>query len=169
MFKLLRGLFTPTKHGDPRDLFADEVTTLARRLPNIAEVSRVEGAFALDVVATSGGQHRMFLDNAFAETRELPPDERAARIAWHFAGIGDARDTSWQASRASVAPVVRGATFGIEAWAADPAVQMLRRPFVPFVDAMVVIDLPTSMSYVNAKSVADWGIGEDEVFAAEVE
>jgi hypothetical protein len=64
---------------------------------------------------------------------------------------------------------VRGATFGIEAWAADPAVQMLRRPFVPFVDAMVVIDLPTSMSYVNAKSVADWGIGEDEVFAAEVE
>jgi hypothetical protein len=29
-----------------------------------------------------------------------------------------------------------------------------------------VIDLPTSMSYVNAKSVADWGVGEDEVFAA---
>jgi hypothetical protein len=43
---------------------------------------------------------------------------------------------------------------------------VLRRPAQPYLDELVVVDRPTSMSYVTGAMTANWGVGDEEVFAA---
>lgn len=68
----------------------------------------------------------------------------------------------WRRIRPQLRPVLRSAT--MNAGLAGEQ-QPLRRPAVPYLAEMVVIDQPASMLYVRADRLAHWGVGPDEVFA----
>jgi hypothetical protein len=157
---------TGAPEGDPRARFAAEVATVLREQDGVDDVTLVAGDFAIDVV--SGEQpHRLFLDSLYAETRELSAEERRERVLFFVHDIlhGE-RELTWEQARAALVPVLRGATYGIDAWARDEQAWMVRRPFLPFLDVMPVIDTDTSMTYVSRATLETWGVREDDVFAA---
>lgn len=176
MFDRIRSLFGKrAASADPRALFRAEVEEIARSVAGIAAVTPVEEVFALDLTTSSGALHRMFLDNHFVETREMSPDERRARIVAALTGIDEQRALSWEEARKSLLPVIRGSTFGTIAPSALPSTMReapaddsspLRRPFVPFVDLLAVVDQPANMLYVTAASAKEWGVTVDEIFDA---
>ncbi len=168
MLKQLRALFSkaPTPPADPKALFATEVETFLRSTPSITTVTRVPGDFAFEVVASSGS-HRVFLDNVFAETREMSPEQRQEKIAFFFSSVvGPDQNESWDVAREILVPVLRGATYGIELWVKRPEAAFVRRPFLPYVDLAVAVDRPTSMSFVSRVTVEGWKVEEREVFEA---
>jgi uncharacterized protein YtpQ (UPF0354 family) len=166
MLKHLRSLFggkspSPT---EPREIFAAEVAQILGSRPDVKDVKRVPGAFAFDVMA-SGVQSRLFLDNAFAETREMSPEDRRERIEVFFAAVGAQVTTeTWEEASATFVPVLRGATYSMEVWAHNPALGLVRRPFLPHIDVVVAMDRPTSISFVTRSAVEGWGVEEREVF-----
>jgi hypothetical protein len=170
MFDRIRSIFGARRKdgtpATPRDIFLAEVEAIIRALPGVASVRRVPNEFALDVGA-GNRSHRFYLDNAFAETREMSPEQRRERIVQFFGSVCEPRGAeSWDEARGALVPVLRGATYGMELWVRDSSVRVLRRPFVPYVDCLAVVDRPTSMSYVSAKDLAGWGVTESDVFEA---
>jgi hypothetical protein len=62
----------------------------------------------------------------------------------------------WDDVQPLLRPVVRGGTPGAP----------LRRPVLPYLSELVVIDQPETMTYVVREQVAAWGVTAEEVFAA---
>ena len=60
----------------------------------------------------------------------------------------------WAEARPLLRPVLRPVTFVLGAPPSDAV--LLARPFVPFLQEMVVIDAPDSMAYVTSATMADW-------------
>ena len=168
MMKQLRSLLgsKPPPPADPKELFAAEVEAFLRTAAGVKKVTRVPGDFAFEVV-TSSGSRRAFLENAFTESREMSPDERRAKIAFFFSAVGgDEQNETWETARETFVPVLRGATYGMELWMAQPTAAVLRRPFLPHVDILVAMDRTTSMSFVSNGTVERWKVEEREVFEA---
>lgn len=166
MLKSVRSLFgsKESSPADPRELFATEVEHVLRGVPNVTDVRRVPGAFAFDV-QTSEGPRRVFLGNAFAESRELSPQARRDRILHFFGTVGDEEGNEpWESARKTLVPVLRSATFVMGLSLDEHDAAPLRRPYLPYVDVLVVIDRPTSMSFVTRHAVERWKIEEREVF-----
>src|SRR6266545_1666205 len=70
---------------------------------------------------------------------------------------------TWQEARADLRPVLRSGTFALNV--PEPAKAPLRRPALPYLDELVVLDRPTSMAYVSHDMAATWGVPATEVFA----
>lgn len=68
---------------------------------------------------------------------------------------------SWQRVRGKLRPVLRGVTVATERPGVPPP---LRRPAMPFLAEMVVVDEPTAMAYVGERQIAAWRVTADEVF-----
>jgi hypothetical protein len=69
---------------------------------------------------------------------------------------------SWAAVRPRLLPVLRGVTMP----AGHPSMRPpLRRPAMPFLTEMVVIDQPASMIYLSVERLRNWGVPAEEVFA----
>lgn len=174
MLRRLLGL-DKSKFADPRHHFIEEVEAVLRALPTVGEVTAAEGAFALDVTTKSGKQHRVFLDNHYTETREMAPEQRRSRLNFALAAIGMEEDElTWEAARDALLPVIRGATYGIPSPEEIPVAmrgavaesQFIRRPFLPYLDVLAVVDQPTAMTFVTRSMLKRWNVGLDEVFAA---
>jgi hypothetical protein len=167
MFDRLRTLLgKPPKPSDPRDLFAREVEQVVRSFPGVLNVQRVPDDFALEVTS-SGEPRRVYLENLFVESREMSPEQRRDRIAFHFNGVtAPPRTDSWSEARETFVPALRGATYGIELWSQHAEAAFVRHPFLPFVDLVVAMDQPTSMSWVARSGLAKWGVGEADVLSA---
>ncbi|GIJ57675.1 hypothetical protein [Virgisporangium aurantiacum] len=106
----------------------------------------------------------MYLATLFAEC-EREPETRTDRIRRYVTTLLGTQEppADWASVRPLLRPVLRGAMFGRSNESNRPAV--LRRPAQPFLDELVVVDRPTSMSYVTAAMAANWGVGDEEVFA----
>jgi len=74
-----------------------------------------------------------------------------------------AGDAPWRQVRPQLRPVLRAASMG---GGLTSEQRPLRRPAMPYLAEMVVIDQPSSMLYVRHDRLADWGVTADEVFAA---
>jgi uncharacterized protein YtpQ (UPF0354 family) len=107
----------------------------------------------------------MYLSTLFAEC-EREPETRVDRIRRYVTTLlgTDEPPASWAAVRPLLRPVLRGAMFGRSSDQSRPSV--LRRPAQPFLDELVVVDRPTSMSYVTATMAGTWGVGDEEIFAS---
>lgn len=107
----------------------------------------------------------MYLSTLFAEC-EREPESRVERIRRYVASLLSAQKppADWASVRPLLRPVLRGSMFGRGGELVRPTV--LRRPAQPFLDELVVIDRPTSMSYVTSAMTAIWGVGDEEVFGA---
>jgi hypothetical protein len=107
----------------------------------------------------------MYLATLFAEC-EREPETRSDRIRRYVTTLLGTQEPppDWVSVRPLLRPVLRGAMFGRSNDLARPTV--LRRPAQPYLDELVVVDRPTSMSYVTTAMTGNWGVGDEEVFAA---
>ncbi|QIS00944.1 hypothetical protein F5X71_00130 [Nocardia brasiliensis] len=109
---------------------------------------------------------KLFLGNIFREANDLPADERTARITRFLSSRSEAPALpGWPQVRSSLRPILRSETFGIGSTDADDP-RPITRPALPFLNELVAVDLPSSRSIVNERTIEQWGVDAAEVFAA---
>jgi hypothetical protein len=159
--------------ASPRELFAAEVEAAIRAAPSIVSVRRNPDAFGFLVTREGRKEQMLFLDNAFAETRDMAPEQRSQRIARLVRSMytPDTSTMSWQEARPRLAPLLRTTSLfvGGPGIGDDLAKHPLRRPFVPFLIECVGLDSDDAISYVSPHSVAEWNVQSADVFAASIE
>ena len=154
--------------GSPRDRFARQVLAAARGA-GVAQAWYDRTQFAVGYRHEQGTGEPdgwLYLGNVFRECQGATRAQRAGRIAGlvtravHHAAL----PKTWAAARPHLRPVLRSGTFALGAPRRGRA--PLRRPALPYLDEMVVLDRDTSMAYVSEGLAATWGVPADEVFAA---
>jgi uncharacterized protein YtpQ (UPF0354 family) len=150
---------------DGRDSFvADVLAEMRAQGASEARFDAERFAVAYQRGADSAQPVWMYLSTLFAEC-EREPETRLDRIRRYVATLLGTQEppAEWEAVRPLLRPVLRGAMFGRTSEAGRPTV--LRRPAQPYLDELVVVDRPTSMSYVTGAMSAGWGVGDEDVFA----
>lgn len=151
--------------ADPREELRREVEAVLRARPEVTSVEPAPEGYGFSI-KRGEQEHSIYLDNLFAETRELPPEERRLRIL-HFLSILDETGTvDWEEAQPMLRLVLRACTANTLVTPDGKIASPLARPFLPFLSTMVVVDAPTSMQYVGQPQLEEWGVGADEVFAA---
>lgn len=74
---------------------------------------------------------------------------------------GASEGSQWDAVRPLLRPVLRGVTLPIRYPQTKPP---LRRPAMPYLAELVVIDQPDAMRYVSAERLEEWGVSAATVF-----
>ncbi len=151
----------------PRDIFAAEAERVVRDVEGVLSVKRAREKYALEIT-TSTGTGLFFLRNAFAETREMSPEQRAARIADMARASREADDApnDWESAQKMLVPILRRSTHDIALWSEEPKATFIRGPFLPFIDELVAMDLGPSLALLNRDNAAHWNVTEEEIIAA---
>lgn len=167
MFDRIKRLFGGTGVSqDPREAFLSQMRAVVTSHETVTRVERNPDHFGLDVWL-GDERHALFLENVFAETREISPDERAARIQSFVGAMFEPiNDDSWDAVVETFVPSLRAATYAAQVTTDGKPIGMIRRPFLPFIDILVAIDLPTSMRFVSQAKLATWKVTADQVVEA---
>ncbi|WP_280262138.1 hypothetical protein [Nocardia wallacei] len=112
-----------------------------------------------------GDDTHLYLGNLFHDTRGLSAAELDSAIAWFVAAAQESSGDlpSWSEARSHLRPVLRPATFGLDA---PPDMRPVARAVFPFVSELIAFDQPRSRSIVLEETVREWGVTTDEVFAA---
>ncbi len=151
---------------DPREAFFQQVEAVLRADPKVEQVQRLPGSDTLGVTRAGRGV-RVFLENVFADTRELPPEARVQVIQRFLGSLWQEGQVlpSWEEVRRYLRPVLRASTYGLEQLAANPG--LLGRRTLPFLLELVVVDLPESPTFYFAerRHLQEWGVDEDTVFS----
>ena len=155
------GLFDWLFHRSSPDRFAREV--LGRlRAAGIRDATYHRDQFAIEYrPRTSREPTWMYLSNLYAECRQDPTNriDRVERFVATFVSLPSMPET-WDEAKSLLRPVLRGASFGRSA--AKRRRPVLRRPALPYLDELVVVDQPTSMGYV---AEGMWGVPAEQIFA----
>jgi uncharacterized protein YtpQ (UPF0354 family) len=149
------------------------MTKLVKAEAGVASVTANKKEFALKVKTKSGDNVIIYLENMFAETREMSPRARETFLAERVKAFFQREpEESWDDVAEHLIPTLRGAAFGIGVVAQAKkarAPSTIRRPFVPFVDVHLAIDSETSIRYVTDDKPRSWGITIDQAFARAIE
>ncbi|WP_435592870.1 hypothetical protein [Nocardia sp. bgisy118] len=102
------------------------------------------------------------LHNIFRDTAETTPEDRSERVTRFLRALtaDDEVPTYWESVRPMIFPALRPSTYG------GLGFRPLSRPAFPFVDELIVIDLPDRRVIVTNDHVKSWGITPYEVFDA---
>ncbi|GEM32353.1 hypothetical protein NN3_33600 [Nocardia neocaledoniensis NBRC 108232] len=126
--------------------------------------SGVEDAeYADDEFSVRLGTGRViFLGNIFRECEHLDAAESQDRIDAFVAALTSSDEVpgDWESVRPLLRSVLRPVTLG------QDGPRPLHRAAFPFVDEVVVVDLPRTRSFVSTTQPAEWGVDADQVFAA---
>ena len=148
---------------DFRDELAAEVIGELSRQG--AELGRyLPDQFAVEVCKPLTGL--MLLDNLYAAVRADPSarGELVAKAVTRFL-VPDVPVVAWDEARDRLRPLLRHATIGQDPVVAP--VPLLRRPALPFLVELVVVDHPDTMQYVTADiATGSFGVREEQVFEA---
>ena len=151
----------------PEEHFRDEVVSIASQAPFIESAVADPEAYAVDLVYADGEQMKCFLGNLYAETRDVPPEERQLRVMHFLAVMADRPELpeSWEDAAPMLMPVIRPATFfnhgvGPEEHGKQP----VRRSFAPFLCEAVAIDHESAMAYAIVDNLERWGVSAEEAF-----
>jgi hypothetical protein len=150
--------------GSPRDRFARQVMAAARA-QGVAEVRYDPARFAVVFRVHPGGDNgTIYLANVFRECEGADAEERRGRIASLVSSLVAPEDqlAAWPVVRSALRPVLRVVTYALETNRGN--LGPLTRPVFPFVQEMVVVDQPTSMTYVTHDRAQAWGVPVAEVF-----
>lgn len=157
---MLDGVF-----GSRQDRFARQVLT-ALRDAGVADVRYDQDQFAIHVRrdAADGSPSIAYLGNIFRECRDAGRDERRERIARYLSAVvfPTGAPDSWEEAAPLLRPLLRAVTFGLGVPAGSPP--LLRRPALPMLDEVVAVDQPTSMMYVTARQLDQWGVPASVVY-----
>jgi hypothetical protein len=153
--------------GSPREKFAKEVLRTVRSA-GISDAWYEAAEFRIGYRRTPDDEPAwIFLHNTWRECEHANRAERDERIAVLVRSVvlrSQELPQRWAEARPQLRPVLRPVTFAMGAPPSDAV--LLARPFVPFLQEMVVIDAPDSMAYVTSATMAEWEVTVDEVFAA---
>jgi hypothetical protein len=137
---------------------------VARQLGLVGAVYRRED-FAIVLGPGPGVQDGavVFLSNAYRECQGAGRAERRERLTRPVASLAAAGGVpaGWLEVRGLLRPVLRAVMFG-QGMAGLQA--PLSRPALPYLAELVVVDQPTSIAYVTADQVREWGMPAAEVF-----
>jgi hypothetical protein len=152
--------------SSPKELFAAQVEAAVRQLRSVQDVRRNPDAFSL-TVQRNGREQTAYLENVFAETRDMSPEQRQERIARFATSIEtpDAEAMSWDEVRPKLAPLLRTPSL-FAALPVPPDKQPLSRQFLPFIIECVGVDSDNGIAYVAPQMLEAWGVSRQEVFAA---
>ncbi|MCP3140026.1 DUF1444 family protein [Pyxidicoccus xibeiensis] len=153
---------------DPREYLLKQVEALLRADTTVEKVERHPESYGLNITR-AGRQGSVFLDNLYADTRELPPEQRLHVIQRFLGSLWqEGPDTlPWEEVRERLLPVLRASTFGMAQLAQlGPDREMVSRRTLPFLLELLVVDLPESAMFVQRRHLQEWGASEDEAFAA---
>ncbi|MFG2039330.1 hypothetical protein [Dactylosporangium sp. NPDC048998] len=149
--------------GTPHDRFARRVLT-AMRDAGVAQARYLPEQFAIEVRRDSKTDSPgiAYLGSLFRECARAGRAERRERIATFLAAVifNPGAPQSWEEVAPLLRPLLRTVTFGMAA----PAARPLHRPAWPYLAEFVVVDQPTSIIYVTAKQVVEWGVTERTVY-----
>jgi hypothetical protein len=161
----LKGLFGAKEDSLPsaQELFTAEVEAALAGIPAVVAVTRADD-FALTITTDDERTHTAYLQNVFAETRDMSAAERTGRIERFISVVTEPapEGLTWDDVRERLVPVVRGATF----WQGVAELKPIRRRFVPFLVNAVGIDSENSFQYVADSHARDWGVDIDAIFTA---
>ncbi|MGH3663473.1 MAG: hypothetical protein ACRDTQ_16650 [Micromonosporaceae bacterium] len=152
---------TPDEAGYGSDLgrFA-ELALEAFHRAGVADAEFDEDEFAI----MCGDGWEIYLDHVHEQWQSWPADERDDRLASWVAQAIEIQDTetpaTWGEAAERLRPVLRPAS--LQCQDKPP----LSRPAFPFLREYVVIDSPSSMTYVTPRQLRTWGVEEDAVFDA---
>ncbi|MCB9562357.1 MAG: DUF1444 family protein [Kofleriaceae bacterium] len=161
MWKRIRRLFG----GSPEDAFADEVLGIVRAVPEVTGAERDGDEFVIVYkIGERGG--RIALHNLFHEMHELDAGERRKRLRLLIGAMMTTTEAprDWESVREALRPVLRSMSF-----VGNPDMSSMSpvwRGFSPFLAELVVIDAPTTMSYVTRADLDRWGISPVEALRA---
>ena len=156
--------FLGKKPANPRALFLREVLAVARAIPDLKSVTPLSDVFGLSVDA-GGGERRVFLDNLFAETREVPPEQRPDSIR-HFlmqVAVRPDQNLSWDEVCPLLRPVIRAPML---VWPPgdDPTLEPFCREILPCLREHLVLDHEHTMAFVLQFDAKRWGQPDHELY-----
>ena len=146
------------------ELFTSEVEAALRENPIVSSVTRGDD-FSL-LVGRDQGRYTLFLRNVFAETRDMAPAERAARIQRFISVVRSPpeEELSFDAARGRLVPLLRHATMfhGID----RDKLRAVRRPFAPFLIECVGVDAEDSIGYLTESQIEKWNVSAQAALRA---
>jgi hypothetical protein len=161
------------ERSSERDDFARSLADLLRADPRVATVEVRGDEFALEVTLRDGKTLRLYLDNYFQESSDLPPGEREVEVLRRLSAALRPTEAAptWDAARARVLPVLRPqGFFRLETVvAAQKTPTVASQPFLPYLDLALVLDEPDRMSYVTVDDLAGWGVDPEHALVQAVE
>lgn len=153
-----------------QDRFGRELLERFRAAPAVAESWYSADRFAIGY-RRSGGSSTCwaYLGNLYAECACLAGEPRDERLARYVAAMAEPAcvPSDWPVAAPLLRPLLCGVSFGrgVPGGAMRLEADLVRRPALPMLDELVVVDLPSSVGYVTAALAAEWGVSADEVFA----
>lgn len=165
LFKKTRRREAPS--ADPRERLVREVRLELEKDRSVGAVRYLPDAFAL-TVQVHEREHMVWLENLFAETREVSPEERRELVRRFLGAMSLEPETTWEEVERHLVPVVRACTYGATPEGLELASSWPRRPCVPFLDATLAVDRPGSIEYVTRAALEKWRVREDEAFATAI-
>ncbi|WP_426755660.1 DUF1444 family protein [Myxococcus sp. Y35] len=145
-----------------------QVEALLRADPTVEKVVRRTGDYGLDI-SRAGSNCTLYLDNLFADTRELPPEQRVQLIQRYLRALWQEPPDSlpWEQARELLLPVLRASTFSMSLHPQpEPDRELVGRRTLPFLRELLVMDLTESAMFVQRRHLEKWGVTEDEAFDA---
>ena len=162
MWKRIRRIFGG---GNPEEEFAEEALSIVRAAPEVTTAERVSDDFAI-LYKVGERTGRIVLHNLFHELSDLAPGERRSRLRLVIGSMMQTTEVprDWDAVRDLLRPVVRSTSFvgNSEMVAMGP----VWRTFAPFLVELLVIDAPTTMSYVTRGDLERWSISIGDAYQA---
>jgi uncharacterized protein YtpQ (UPF0354 family) len=149
--------------------FLEAVAEKLRAVSADLDFHRDVTAFALRARSREGAENALFLENLFAETRDLSPEARDDRVQ-RFVELFASRVTTaapllaWEEARERLVLCLRAATFSTGTGMSDE--KLVRRPFVPMLVEVVALDAPDRIQYVGRTNGEEWKVTPAELFAA---
>jgi hypothetical protein len=155
-------LFSPGGQRSGQQLFAAEVVAALRELPAVTAVVERPDDFAL-TVRTGAIERVAYLGNIFAETRDLGPSDRAARIRRFIKAVGaPVAEDEWSSVRGRLVPLLRASSLRLTP--ASGGADLLCRGFAPCLLECVGIDGEDSFQLVVSANVEAWKMTAGAVF-----
>src|SRR5262245_57183243 len=137
----------------------------AARAQGVAEVRYDAERFAVVFRVHPGGDNgTIYLANVFRECEGADAEERRGRIASLVSSLVSPEEQLdvWAVARPALRPVLRVVTYALDTDRRRGG--PLAGPVFPFVQEMVVVDQPTSMTYVTLDRAREWGVPVAEIF-----
>ncbi|MER7001957.1 hypothetical protein ABT297_02780 [Dactylosporangium sp. NPDC000555] len=151
--------------GTPHERFARRVLT-AMRDAGVAQARYLPEQFAIEVRRDSKTDSPgiAYLGNLFRECARAGRAERRERIATFLSAViyNPGAPRRWEDVAPLLRPLLRPVSFALGMPA--PAPRPLHRPAWPHLAEFVVVDQPTSIMYVTAKQIVEWGVTEHTAY-----
>ncbi len=156
--------------GSMQDRFGRELLDRFRASPAVTESWYSAERFAIGYRrAGVGVASWAYLGNLYSECSCLAGAHRDARLSWYVSAMTEPATvpTDWASAAPLVRPMLSGSAFGraVPGVAVRPEADLVRRPALPYLDELVVVDLPTTIGYATSDLAASWQVPVDMIFA----